>query len=343
MRPNIGTHFHPRGDLDNAVLDQVEKIYNELHTMDPWFDNAKNLAEIAVVSQNSQFGRQHRGAVRMLSELKHQFDVVTLFSDWTRYQVLVIPDDVIFNDEIARRVKAHIAAGKAVISSGNSGLDQGKTHFVLEKEWGVKYIGTNDFDPAYFTVRKGFDRDIPDMPLSLYSSGIDLEALPGTSVGAYLIKPYFNRHWDGERAFNYTPPDKVTGKPALTINGKVAHFSHRIFSAYNSQANVELRTVFNNVLEKFLQKPLFKSENLPSFSRAFVTEQPGRKMVHILSYVPELRGQMTEMIEEGIELHDIKIALRADGRTPKKVYLAPEKTPLKFKLTDGYIHVTIPG
>ena len=87
---------------------------------------------------------------------------------------------------------------------------------------GVKYIGTNDFDPAYFTVSKGFNSDIPDMPLSLYSSGIDLEALPGTSVGACLIKPYFNRHWDGERAFNYTPPDKVTGKPALTINGKVA-------------------------------------------------------------------------------------------------------------------------
>ena len=136
MRPNIGTHFHPRGDLDNAVLDRVEKIYNELQTMDPWFDNAKNLTEIAVVNRNSQFGRQHRGAVRMLSELKQQFDVVTLFSDWTRYQVLVIPDDVIFNDEIARRVKAHIDAGKAVISSGNSGLDQGKTHFVLEKEWG---------------------------------------------------------------------------------------------------------------------------------------------------------------------------------------------------------------
>ena len=64
-------------------------------------------------------------------------------------------------------------------------------------------------------------------------------------------------------------------------------------------------------------------------------------MVHILSYVPELRGS-TEMIEEGVELHNVKIALRNDGKPPKKVYLAPEKTSLPFKLVDGYIEVTIP-
>ena len=93
---------------------------------------------------------QLKSAVRMLSELKQQFDVVTLFSDWSKYKVLVIPDNIIFNEEIARRVKAHIAAGKAVISSGSSGLDKEKKQFVLEKEWGVKYIGENDFDPAYF-------------------------------------------------------------------------------------------------------------------------------------------------------------------------------------------------
>ena len=149
MRPNIGGHFHPRGDLENAVLDRIEKIYKELQTMEPWFDNAKNITEIAIVypksdrnirSQGGSDG-QLRAAVRMLSELKQQFDVVTEFSDWSKYKVLVIPDDIIFTEEIARRVKAHIAAGKAVISSGSSGLDEEKKQFVLEKEWGVKYIG----------------------------------------------------------------------------------------------------------------------------------------------------------------------------------------------------------
>ena len=231
MRPNIGGHVHPRGDLETAVLDRIEKIYKELQTMEPWFDNAKNITEIAIVypksdrnirSQGGSDG-QLRSAVRMLSELKQQFDVVTEFSDWSKYKVLVIPDDIIFTEEIARRVKDHIAAGKAVISSGSSGLDEEKKQFVLEKEWGVNYIGENEFDPAYFTVGKNFNRGLPDMPLSLYSSGIDVKPLPGTSVEANLIKPYYNRGWDGIYAFYYNPPDKVTDKPALTINGNVAY------------------------------------------------------------------------------------------------------------------------
>jgi hypothetical protein len=349
MRPNIGGHFHPRGDPENAVLDRIEKIYKELQTMEPWFDNAKNITEIALVypksnrNIRSQAGTDGQlcAAVRMLCELKQQFDVVTEFADWSKYKVLVIPDDIIFTEEIARRVKAHIDAGKAVIASGSSGIDQENKQFMLEKEWGVQYMGENEYDPAYFSVGKNYNKGLPDMPLSLYSSGVDLKPLTGTSIEAYLIKPYYNRGWDGEYAFYYTPPDKITDKPALTINGKVAIFSHRIFTGYYDQAPIELRTVFANVLNKFLPDPLTKCENLPSFSRVFVTEQPGRKIVHLLSYVPEMRGK-TQIIEEAVELRNIKISLRSDGKIPTKVYLAPEKKSIPFKLTNGYVNFTIP-
>ncbi|NLO01333.1 MAG: hypothetical protein GX126_03290, partial [Bacteroidales bacterium] len=127
MRPNVGGHFHPRGDLENAVLNRIEKIYKELQTMEPWFDNAKNITEIAVVYskgdenilKQSMSDDNLLATVRILDELKQQFDVVNSHSDWSKYKVLIIPDDIVFTDEIARRVKAHLAAGKAVISSGS--------------------------------------------------------------------------------------------------------------------------------------------------------------------------------------------------------------------------------
>ncbi|MDD4145339.1 MAG: alpha-L-fucosidase [Prolixibacteraceae bacterium] len=349
MRPNVGGHFHPRGDLENAVLNRIEKIYKELQTMEPWFDNAKNITEIAVVYskgdenilKQSMSDDNLLATVRILDELKQQFDVVNSHSDWSKYKVLIIPDDIVFTDEIARRVKAHLAAGKAVISSGSSGLDPEQKKFVLEKEWGVRYLGENSFDPAYFTVGKNFNIGLPDMPLSQYSTGIDLEAMAGTKVEATLIKPYYNRHWDGEYAFYYTPPDKVTDLPALTVNGNVAHFSHRIFSGYADKASVELKRVFSNVLDSYLPDPVFKSGDLPSFARAFVTEQPGRRMVHLLSYVPEMRGQ-TQMIEEPIKLNNIKISLRVDGKIPEKVYIAPGRKSLRHKVENGYINVTVP-
>ncbi|HZH74091.1 MAG TPA: hypothetical protein VFD91_16465, partial [Mariniphaga sp.] len=181
-----------------------------------------------------------------------------------------------------------------------------------------------------------------------YSTGINMEPISDTKVEANLIKPYFNKHWDGEYAFYYTPPDQVTDLPALTVNGNVAHFSHRIFSGYADKASVELKSLFSNVLNSFLPEPLFKTDDLPSFARAFVTEQPGRRMVHLLSYVPEMRGR-TQMIEEPIKLQDVTISLRVDGKPPRKVYVASDnkvskhdKKVLKHKVENGYIHVTIP-
>jgi hypothetical protein len=55
-----------------------------------------------------------------------------------------------------------------------------------------------------------------------------------------------------------------------------------------------------------------------------------------------MRGSKTQIIEEGVELYTVKIALRNDGNPPKKVYLAPERKSLPFKITDGYVNVTLP-
>lgn len=346
MRPNIGGHFHPRGDLETAVLDRIEKIYKELQTMEPWFNHAKNFTEIAIVYPKSineiHDSKSLTGAVRMLCELKQQFDIVTEFSAWEKYQVLVIPDDVTFREETARRVKEHIAEGKAVIASAWSGLDSGKKNFVFEKEWGIKCKNGCEFDPAYFIAGPEVNHDLPDMPLSLYSSGTDIEILPGTQAYAYLVAPYYNRHWDGEHAFFYNPPDKVTDKPALTICGNVAYFSHQIFTGYHLQASVELRQLFENILNRLLPIPVLKTTNLPSFARAFVTEQPGRRIVHILSYVPELRGANTQMIEEPVTVLDVRLSMRMDGKKPTRVYLAPTRQELAFDVQDDYIEVVIP-
>ena len=54
-------------------------------------------------------------------------------------------------------------------------------------------------------------------------------------------------------------------------------------------------------------------------------------------------GPSTQMIEEPVELRDVKIYLRSDGRAPEKVYLAPCGTSLPFEIIDGYIEISIPA
>ena len=345
MRPSIGGHFHPRGDLETAVLERIEKIYASLQTMEEWFDNARPVTDIAIVYpkdiQHIRSDTELRSAVRMLCELKQQFDVVTLSADWSKYRVLVFPDSVLFADATAKRVKTHLDAGKFVISTGISGLNTEKTAFALEKEWGIKYIGENEFDPAYFSAGKRFGQGLPDMALSLYSSGIDVQPMAGTSVEAHLVNPYQNRGWDGDYAVYYNPPQQVADRPELTVNGRVAHCCHRLFAGYYEKASVELRRLFANVLNEFHPEPVLKTENMPVFARAFVTEQPGRRMVHLLSWLPEMRGK-TPMIEEGMVLHNVKIMLRDERGTVSRVYLAPEMTELPFEHCQGYAEVVVP-
>ena len=345
MRPNIGGHFHPRGDIETPVLDRIEKIYKELQSGEEWYNGAKPVTEVAIVYpkpvQNIKGDRELRSAVRMLSELKLQFDVVTHASDWGKYKLLILPDSVLVDEESAKRIKTHIDAGRAVIASGESGLDLQKNKFVLPEDWGLAYHGMNDLDPAYFEAGEAFGRDLPAMPLSLYSQGITLKAAPGTEVHAKLVKPYQNRAWDGEYAIFYNPPDKVTDMPALTIHDQVAHFSHKIFTGYFEKASVEIRNWFRNVSEYFLPQPLVKAASLPSYARVFVTEQAGRTMVHLLSYIPEMRGN-TPMIEEPITLHHARLGLRIGAKKIKQVYTAPQKQELDFIDEDGYVNVTIP-
>ncbi len=77
------------------------------------------------------------------------------------------------------------------------------------------------------------------------------------------------------------------------------------------------------MLEELLPAPLVKT-NQPSFARVFVTEQPGRRIVHVLSYMPELRGKKTQIIEEPLQINDVAIALRCDGMKPVHARLEPE-------------------
>ncbi len=346
MRPNIGGHFHPAGDREDAVLDRIEDIYADLQTREEWYDGATPLADVAVVYpevvRHPGGDASLRGAVRMLDELHRQFDVVSTVSDRSKYKVLIFPDSVTFDDETARRVKKHLEEGGAVISTGASGLNTSKTAFALKEEWGVKFLGECALDPAYVDVGERFGEGLPRMSLSLYSSGVDTCPLPGTEVEARLVKPYQNRGWDGEYAVTYNPPHEATATPALTVNGNVAHFSHRIFSGYHEKASVELRKLFANVMDALHPQPVLKTENMPAFARAFVTEQPGRRMVHLLSYIPELRGK-SHIIEEGIALTDVRLMLRDEHGGIKKVYTAPRREPLPFNRSGGYIEVTVPA
>ena len=352
MRATIGDHFHPRGDMNHAVLDLVERIYGRLQQLEPWIEAAVAVTEVGVVAPDPVFRRGTsfappsemevvKGVTRMFCELKAQFDVLSDTMSWDGMKVIVLPDRVSVSEQMTQKVRAHLDGGGALLSTGWSGLDADRRGFVLD-DWGLAYEGDSPHDPAYFTVSAPLSDGVPDMPHDFYGPGICVRAQPGTDVLARIVAPYYNRHWDGEHGHLYLPPDRITEHPAVTLCGRVTHISHAVFRAYYQNASVPLRQIVSNLMGHLLPKPLVRTTGLPSFGRVTVTAQTGRRMVHLLAYVPERRGATIDMIEEPIEVRDVSISLRADGVAPQRVYVAPSRRPLSFEVKQGYINATIP-
>jgi len=343
----VGDHMHPRGRLDRPVYELIGRVYDETKKLDAWTDGQIPVAELAVVEPAMKGfpGRMEcfspvAGAVRMLSELKQQFDVVDGSGDLRRYRGLILPDTVTIEAALGRKLSAHLKRGGFIISSGQSGLNP-ENIFAL-KEYGLINEGPEPCNPTFLRAREAVAAGIPDMPVTVYSQGIAVTPEKGTAVLADLWTPYFNHGcFDRYHEYLYTPPEKAAGRPALTKRGSVLHFAFPVFSGYFDHAVVAYKQLVANCLRLVHPEPLIRAENLPSFAQVTVARQDRRTLVHILTYLPELRGPHMQAIEEPMEISDAVVSLRTGGRKINRVYSAPSRAPLAWEEKDGYVTVTI--
>ncbi|NQT94531.1 MAG: beta-galactosidase trimerization domain-containing protein, partial [Lentisphaerae bacterium] len=352
MRATVGDHFHPRGDLNHAVHDLVERIYGRLRKLEPWVDGATACTDVGLVIPKPGFHRadpklgRHaiavsKGGTRMLCELNAQFDVLTHACSWEGYEILVLPDHVTADEDTVGRLRRHLDAGGRIITSAWSGLNPAGDTFVLP-EWCADSAGDDPLDPAYFRAGAAVNENLPDMPIDFYGKGVQLVPRPGAETLAEIIAPYYNREFDGEHYSRYAPPDKPAGRPAVLRNAQVTQISHTVFSSYHNVAWWALRNLVGNLLRHTLPYPLLKAPGLPSFARVTVMKQPGRRLVHLLAYVPEHRGASVDMIEEPARIGDVQLALRHDDADISRVYLAPSEQDLEWTRDEHYIHTTVP-
>jgi len=345
---SIGDHMHPRGKLDSAVYSLIGRVYSKTKELDRFTENAVPVTDIAVIEPSMAMYPGFAfdtsglaGAARMLMELKYQFDITDGAGDISRYNIVILPDNVPVDNTIKKKLKAHLKRGGIIISSAFAGLDAEKRKFAL-KEYKISFEGEETNNPSFFVAEKDVSEGLPDMPTTIYEPGIAMKAGRGAKVLARLFKPYFNlRSWDWLQENLYTPPEKDTGRPALVQCGNILHFSFPVFRGYFNDAVVAHKTLVRNCLERIYNSPLIKYKNLPSFAQVTVTKQKNRKIVHILSYLPELRGK-AQIIEEPILLKDVQIGLRTDGMKIKRVYLAPSGEDIKFTVEKGYAWVVLP-
>lgn len=340
LRPNIGDHFAPDGKISETVFDRCKEVFSALRVYDRWFDKSKAEADAAIVWHNGAAIRQSRimsGAVRMLTEMNMQFDIVSPAASWDKYKLLVFPDGVVFDDEIRARVKAHAERGGFILATGDSGLDAEGN---FPAEWGVTYKGPASFTPAYF--QDAAEEGRGDLPYAFYDDAA-YETVPaeGAKVLQSLVRPALNREWDGLYPEYYNPPYKKTEFPFVSCFKRSVYCSGKVFNGYAEMAPVPVREALRAALAEVGYTPKVSAPGAPAFLKLYTGSSAAGEFVSMLAFLPEKRGYEMETVEDELTAGGFELSVKVD-RDVKKVFLAPDGEALEFRKNGEYITVTVP-
>jgi hypothetical protein len=359
---SIGDQLHPVGRIDPHVYELVGSVFREVEKKEPWCRNVKPVTEIGVLTPEEFYGAEIgglppalMGITRMLDESAHQFDILDSASDLSSYKVIILPDKIPVDTDLAQKLQNYLNSGGALIASFESGMNPDAGDFARQvlgvrlKSEGPrdlngemvrgKRFSTNDY--AEYILPGQLGRGLAQTEYALYIRGMDVEAEPGSETLANKVSSYFDRTYKHFSSHRQTPSSGEVGGPAVIKNRMVIYFANPIFSEYYTVAPRWEKHLFLNTLGLLLPDPLIR-HNGPTTLHVTIYEQSdeNRWIVHLLHYIPERRSQEIDIIEDVIPLYNVKISIRLPNI--KSVVCVPEQEPLLYQHKDGRVQFVLP-
>lgn len=155
------------------------------------------------------------GAVAMLRESRHSYEVTAADADFAPYDALLLADNVLFTKAFKEKIEIYLEQGGAVVASCRSGLAPGGAGFATAA-FGIEWKGTAAFSPDFIvTDDTGIGQGMAGSELVMYLKGMTVEP-NGATVLARAIPPL-----PGQSSY-----------PAATRHGRAIYFIHPIFAQY---------------------------------------------------------------------------------------------------------------
>jgi hypothetical protein len=350
-RCSIGDQLHPRGTLDRAAYQLIELVYQRVEARQPWLTDAKILTDIAVLqSPEAPVGQGSRinvagaevGAVRLLSQLNHQFDLIDRPAEFEKYKLLILPDIVQVDEALAKKLRAYLKSGGSILASGTSGLNADASRAMIP-ELPIKPAGMLPWTTTYIRFGREIDSNVPPTDHVMYEPGVAVSPAKGATTLAKVVEPYFNRSWQHFSSHAQTPAWRVNKFPAAVQKGRVAYVAFPIFTAFAAHANYPYRLLVRNILNRLLPEPLLRVAG-PTITETSVMRQTGprgRTIVHVLYFPTERRTEKLDLAEDIVPLFDMPLSLKL-ARSPKRVYTAPDQTDVVFEYLAGRVNLRVP-
>lgn len=322
---SVGDQLHPRGRLNSAAYELIGKVYRRVAEKEPWCKEAKPYTQVAVLLMENDEGEFERndsnqGAMKMLLEMKHQFNIIDPEGDFSKYELLILPDTGRISKETADRLEGYLREGGSLLVTHEATLDA-EFELFLCPQIGVKYVGKSEYCPDYIRLGEDISRGVPQIDLVMYERGSYVKPLKDTKTLAKICDPYFNRTFRTFTSHRQTPVDKESPYPAVTKHGKVIYIYAPIFKAYFNHGYFVYKNIVENSIDLVMPKRLIRTDAPPS-TEISLTRQMNRFVVHIVNFQPQRRGKNVEYIERAYPVKDVHIEVRTEEE-PRKVYLTP--------------------
>ncbi|MEM9629786.1 MAG: alpha-amylase family protein [Pseudomonadota bacterium] len=339
---SIGDQLHPRGAMDPATYELIRPAYERVRQLEPYAVGAEYLADVALLSLESQEGglAAHLGhrtsesdtaAARTMLEMQIPFDVIEGDADLSKYRLVVLPDDIRLDNDLAVRIEEYLAAGGAVLATGKSGLNADGNALMLDI--GASLAPDAGFDPSYLRAGPDLDPDLPGSSIVMYEQPLGLRAHDADVLAA--VRPsYFNRKWDRFCSHLHTPEDAMAKDigPAILQKGRLVHCAYPLFRLYGATGQVLYKYLLRGMLNRVYCERLMGTD-LPSAARLSLMNQSAehRQILHVLYAPTQLRGagmkyndgqtRPVEIIEDAPEIDGATAWIKTDA-APAKVTCA---------------------
>lgn len=343
LEPNLNC----TGELDFAAL---------LYSVD-----SEDFHDLAFPNER-RYSSSFHGAFKALQEGHIPFQVIgergLTAQNISRFRILVLPEAAVLSDAQAQAIREYARDGGAVIATGRTSLADGKSgvrgNFALSDLFGADYVNPLNYIVSYIKPELNGIFARIDQREHIPMRGCQLKvAANGSAEAAALVELPATEVAPGTRVFTYAldvPPERVVDAPAALLSdfgrGRCAYFSGDIAGVYGVYGYPSLRKMLLNAVEWACRGDVPLRVQAPMSVQVSCFRDGDKYLIHLVNYTVSQLGVFADrggtLAEEGIPCRDIRIMLKPEGRTPKRVWSCASGEELQFTHGNGIIIVLVP-